>query len=126
MKTEKRLFGDFGENIAVKFLEKNNYKILDRNFFCKFGEIDIVCSKFSEKFNREELFFVEVKTRTEKDKIIYPELAVDFSKKIKLQRTAEIYLKNKKYKYIFYSFSCLAIIINKNKKKAKIKFFERI
>lgn len=126
MKTEKRQFGDFGEKIACSFLIKNGYKIIETNFDCKYGEIDVICSKFFVDKNREELFFVEVKTRSINDYINYPENAVDYFKKIKLDRTAQIYLNKKRIKYIFYSFSCLAIIIDKKNNKARIKFFERI
>lgn len=126
MKTEKRQFGDIGEKIAIKFLIKKGYKIVDLNFNCKYGEIDIICSKFFSIKNREELFFVEVKTRSFKNYNNYPENAVDYFKKIKLNRTAQIYLNKKRIKYIFYSFSCLAIIIDKENNKANIKFFERI
>ena len=34
--------GKFGEDVAVKYLKQNGYKILDRNFSCKRGELDIV------------------------------------------------------------------------------------
>ena len=120
MKTEKRKFGDFGEKIACNFLINRGYKIIETNFSTKYGEIDIVVSK------NNELFFVEVKTRSIKDYINYPENAVDYFKKIKLQRTAEIFLNKRKFGYVFYSFSCLAIIIDKESNKASIKFFERI
>lgn len=49
--------GNFGENEAVKYLEKKGYEILNRNFRCRFGEIDIIC-----KLN-EYIVFVEVKYR---------------------------------------------------------------
>jgi len=120
MKTEKRIFGDFGEKIACKFLISRGYKIVETNFSTKYGELDIIASK------DDELFFVEVKTRTVKDYINYPENAVDYFKKIKLERTAEIYLNKKRIKRVFYSFSCLAIIVDNFTNKAKIKFFERI
>ncbi len=120
MKTEKRKFGDFGERIACNFLIKKGYKIIETNFFCKYGELDIIVSK------NNELFFVEVKTRSIKDYVNYPENAVDYFKKIKLQRTAEVYLNKKRIKSIFYSFSVIAIIIDMNNKMAKIKFFERV
>lgn len=120
MKTDKRIFGDFGEKLACEFLIKRGYKIIETNFSCKYGEIDIVVSK------EEELFFVEVKTRLVKDYINYPENAVDYFKKIKLDRAAQIYLNKKRIKRVFYSFSVVAIIVDGGNNKARIKFFERV
>jgi putative endonuclease len=53
-KTQKT--GEIGENIAVKFLMKHNFLILNRNYTKKWGEIDIV----AEKSNK--LYFIEVKS----------------------------------------------------------------
>lgn len=120
MKTEKRKFGDFGEFLASKFLINRGYKIVETNFNTKFGEIDIIAYK------NNEMFFVEVKTRNINEYQNYPENAVSYDKKIKLDRTAQIFLNKRKYGYVFYSFSCIAIIIDKYNNKAKIKFFEKI
>ena len=49
--------GKLGEDLAVKYLEENRYKILERNFECRQGEIDIIALK------NKELIFIEVKTR---------------------------------------------------------------
>ncbi len=49
--------GDKGENLAVKFLISKGYKILNRNFRCPFGEIDVIASKDGV------IVFVEVKFR---------------------------------------------------------------
>ncbi len=51
--------GKWGESLACKYLEASNYKIVDRNFLCNQGEIDIV----AKDMNRKELVFFEVKTR---------------------------------------------------------------
>jgi len=53
-KTQKT--GEIGENIAVKFLVKHGYTIIDRNYTKKWGEIDIVAEK------HEKLYFIEVKS----------------------------------------------------------------
>src|SRR5213076_3381438 len=54
--------GTRGENLACRFLKKNGYKILYRNFRGRTGgEIDVVCR------DRDTLVFVEVKTRTRED-----------------------------------------------------------
>ena len=39
---EKKLTGDMGEDFAVKYFEKRGYKILERNFHSRYGEIDII------------------------------------------------------------------------------------
>src|ERR1043165_6409374 len=54
--------GARGENLACRFLRKNGYKILYRNFKGRTGgEIDVVCR------DRDTLVFVAVKTRTSED-----------------------------------------------------------
>ncbi len=55
-KTNKRSLGDIGENVACVFLEKHGFKIIERNYLKKWGELDIVAQKGSV------VHFVEVKT----------------------------------------------------------------
>ena len=54
--TEKQKIGKIGEDYACLYLEKNGYKILDRNYLKKWGEIDIVARK------DKKIHFVEVKS----------------------------------------------------------------
>ena len=54
--TEKQKIGRIGEDCACEYLRKNGYKILDRNYLKKWGEIDIV-AKMGKKIH-----FVEVKS----------------------------------------------------------------
>lgn len=56
----KKIIGKIGEDKSVEYLENENYEIINRNYFCKFGEIDIIAMDKSSK----ELVFIEVKTRT--------------------------------------------------------------
>ncbi len=44
-RTEKRKFGDLGENIACNFLKKRGFEILEKNYLRKWGEIDIVARR---------------------------------------------------------------------------------
>lgn len=54
--TEKQKIGQIGEDCACKYLEKCGFKILERNYLKKWGEIDIVAKKGNK------LHFVEVKS----------------------------------------------------------------
>ena len=59
MTTQKstRPFGAYGEQLAVNHLQHNQYQIINRNWRCKHGEIDIIATKGNI------LVFVEVRTR---------------------------------------------------------------
>jgi len=117
---DKMQFGRLGEDIACNFLINKGYIVILRNFYTKFGEIDIICSKSNE------LFFVEVKTRSNSILRNYPENAVSYKKQQSMSRAAEIYLKRKRIYNTMYSFSVVAIILNLRTRKAGIKFFEKI
>ena len=54
--TERQKIGQIGEDLACEFLEKTGYKIVDRNYLKKWGEIDIVAK------NNKKIHFVEVKS----------------------------------------------------------------
>jgi len=82
-----KLTGACGEDAACSFLKKNKYKIIDRNYRCAYGEIDIIAKK------GEDLVFVEVKTRSS-DKFGTPAQAVTYYKKQNIVRTAQFYLMN--------------------------------
>lgn len=85
--------GKSGENIVLNYLKKNSYKIIDKNYKNKIGEIDIIAF---DKTN-EELVFIEVKSRTSLE-FGLPSEAVDFRKQNKIRITASLFLiKNKKY-----------------------------
>lgn len=64
-----RSAGKLGENFAAEYLRKKGYKILQRNFHTKFGEIDIIA------LDGKTLVFIEVKTRWSKE-FGYPEESV--------------------------------------------------
>lgn len=78
--------GSRGETFAVSLLESNGYKVIERNFRCKFGEIDIIAQKDGI------LIYVEVKTR-KSFKFGLPEEAVTKRKIRKIARIGELYQK---------------------------------
>lgn len=77
--------GKKGEDIAVEFLEKQNYNILDRNFICRQGEIDVIA------LDRNYVVFVEIKSRTSTE-FGLPSEAVTKTKLKHMVKSAEYYL----------------------------------
>ncbi len=55
---KRHQIGKLGEDLAVKYLEQIGYKVIERNFECRQGEIDIIA------LDKNEIVFIEVKTRT--------------------------------------------------------------
>lgn len=107
MKHFNKDIGNLGESIAEKYLLSIGYIILAKNFRCKIGEIDIIGK------DKNYFCFVEVKTRHSK-KYGEPCEAVNYSKKIKIYKTANIYiLKNNLYNCNF-RFDIVEILLNQN------------
>ena len=99
----KRIIGGYKEDIATEYLIEHGYKIIDRNFSCKSGEIDIVAK------DKEYLCFIEVKYR-ENNKYGDALEAINYKKQQKLFKCANIYIMaNKLVENLNYRFDVVAI-----------------
>ena len=85
----RRHIGESGEALAVKFLKKNGYKIIEQNYRCKLGEIDIIAR------DGRVLAFIEVKARRTGE-FGGPKWAVTPKKQRKISMVALEYLKKTK------------------------------
>lgn len=101
--------GKQGEKIAANYLKKNGYKIVERNYHCKFGEIDIIA------LNKDILSFIEIKTRSSREHIP-PEFAVTKHKQDKIKRSAALYLGKHGIENRDCRFDIVAITLEKGKK----------
>ena len=82
---DKDELGLWGEELAVRELRRRDYRILERRWSCRLGEIDTVA------LDGEVLVFVEVKTRR-REHLFSPIEAVDWKKQRKLLQLADAYL----------------------------------
>lgn len=80
-----RALGQYGESLAAAYLEHRGYRILERNFRCPLGEIDLVAA------DAEYVVFVEVKTR-QPNAPLHPSLSVTARKRTKVRKLGEYYL----------------------------------
>ena len=77
------------EEAAVDYLQTRGLKIIERNYRCRFSEIDIIGK------DDEYLVFIEVKYRSD-SRYGYGAEAVNFSKQEKIRRGAQYYLNEKR------------------------------
>ena len=82
----KRLIGDKGERKVARLYVTKGYKIIARNFFCKYGELDIVVQK------GDTVVIVEVKTRKNNNYADAKDF-VDFKKQNRIIKTTDIFLQ---------------------------------
>lgn len=85
----KRKTGSEYEGLAAKWLENHGYRIVERNYRCSQGEIDLIAEKDGY------LVFVEVKYRRTGQKGD-PAEAVDYRKQKKISKVAEYYCWKKR------------------------------
>ena len=129
-KKHRQSVGKLGEDIASLFLMKHEFKILERNYLKKWGEIDIIAKK------NGALRFIEVKTVSrenirnvsqetlESDR---PEENVHARKMERLYRTIQSYLAEKDVSgETLWQMDIVAVFLDVGNKEAKIRFTENV
>lgn len=99
--------GNLGEELAANFLVARGYRILERNFRCKGGEVDIIARDPGDK----SLVFVEVKTRRG---LTYgvPQLAVTPIKQRQISKAALTWLSKNRLHDTNARFDVIAILLH--------------
>ncbi|MGE5633481.1 MAG: YraN family protein [Caulobacteraceae bacterium] len=104
---KNKLLGAYGEDTACKYLENSGYRVLERNFSCRTGEIDIIAAQ------GDTIVFIEVKTRTS-DRFGMPSEAVSTSKQQKLVKTALFYMQSRKLFDYMSRFDVLEVFVDED------------
>ncbi|MBI4753752.1 YraN family protein [Candidatus Desantisbacteria bacterium] len=103
MTLERIKFGQDGEEKAAKYLLKQGVKILEKNYRCGYGEIDIIAK------DKDTLVFVEVKTR-KTSTYLSPLLAVNKQKQFQISKVAVHYLIEKKIQEMPCRFDVVTVV----------------
>lgn len=117
MKNFNKDIGILGEKISTDYLRINGHKILDKNFKCRKGEIDIISIKDSL------IVFTEVKSRFF---ISFgkPREAITYTKQLNIINSAKYYIfKNNLYNYNI-RFDVIEIILDLNSTKYNLNHIE--
>lgn len=107
----RKMLGNIGEEIAVRYLEDKGYQILARNYYCRQGEIDLIV--FREVVEGGEIVFVEVKTISN---LAFgaAEYRIDRKKQARIRYTAREYLAEQERYYEVIRFDGLFIFRKEN------------
>jgi len=118
MKIYNRKTGQSGEKIAAEYLSGKNYKIVERNFSTRFGEIDIIC------YDGNILVFVEVKTKIGHD-FGEPEEMINKNKLGRVRRMGEWYMTEKKLDCPC-RVDVVAVVLDKDNKVERLDHYEAV
>lgn len=118
---KKQTIGKFGEDVACDYLRKNEYQILERNFSCSQGEIDIVAYDASTN----EVVFFEVKTRTSFN-YGFPSEAVNKMKQRHILNSVKYYLYCKGLEDKFVRIDVIEIVIDTTHFKYKLNHLKNV
>jgi len=136
-RTEKRIVGDIGEDLACRFLINKGWKLLERNYLKKCGEVDLILED-----QDSVLHFIEVKTvsvdlfgniagnvnhETNLVCRMRPEENIHQRKLERVIRTANVYLLSKKISQeTKWQIDAVIIHLDRGNRKSKIKLLENI
>ena len=110
----RKKIGQWGEKLAGDFLAKRGFEIIEQNYYCQEGEVDIVAKK------DEEFWFIEVKTRLS-TACGEPEEAVDQAKEEKMAQVALDYLAKKEIVVDTWQLGLVSVkVINKERVKLRL------
>ena len=128
MSKSRKELGDLGEEIAKNYFLEQGFKVVERNYWKKFGEIDLILKK------EQNIFFVEVKTGDSFEGFSRSLDHLNYKKVLKFKRIVEFYLKEKKLDYFKNSFGHkellkyhlwgAVVLINKKTKSAFIRIIK--
>ena len=119
MKKFNNSIGTHCKRLARKFLERSNYKIIQYNFSCRYGEVDIIA------LDKDVLCFIEVKSRFS---LLYgsPREAVTCFKLKKLYKCAEFFILKHNISNINCRIDVIEVYFNYNNNLSKINHLKNV
>jgi putative endonuclease len=113
MTKERLILGKVGEDLARKRLKDLGYRVLETNYRCPLGEIDLIAR------DGDTLVFVEIKTRRNQPSSLAKE-GVHKRKQVQLSKVALAYMKHKNLWGAKARFDVVAIGVSDGKKEVEI------
>ncbi|MFH1645610.1 MAG: YraN family protein [Candidatus Omnitrophota bacterium] len=108
----RKHLGKLAEDIAVKYVRRDGLKIIDRNFTCRFGEIDVIA------VDLDEIVFIEVRS-LRGSFFTDPAGSINFLKIKKLRKSAFVWYSLSKIVETNFRFDVIAIVFSKTDGKVE-------
>jgi putative endonuclease len=105
----KKDLGAAGEDAARRFLRREGFRIIAKNYRCPLGEIDLIA------LDGETIVFVEVKTRSSDD-TADPENSIGSRKQTQLTRVARYWLHQHRYPDRPYRFDAVSVVLGPDRR----------
>jgi putative endonuclease len=112
VKSQKQILGVEGERIAEGYLKKKGFTLLERNYRCPVGELDLIA------LDRRVIVFVEVKTRSD-DRFGVPLESVHRRKQQKMIKAALFFLAQRRFQDRETRFDVVGITFEDRKPKVE-------
>ena len=109
--------GNYGESLAESYLVSLGVLIIDKNFKCKQGEIDLICR------DGNYITFIEVKTRYS-SQFGTPADSVTYKKQRKIFKTAQFYIMINMLRNINFRFDVIEVILNTSDNRYNISIIK--
>lgn len=117
--TYQKQIGDIGEKIAEDYLVEKGYRVLDRKYITRFGELDLVT------LDRDCVVFIEVKTRTSTT-FGAPEDSITPAKLERLEKAGLIWMQANPSAPDDWRIDAVAILLDSHQQPLEIRHFSNI
>lgn len=104
----KQVIGKYGEDLAASFLKDRGYSVIERNWRCSIGEIDLIAR------NKNFLVFVEVKTRNGSG-FGHPFEAITAKKVLRMRRLSAKWVADHNLQELNLRLDAIAVLISGGK-----------
>jgi len=115
MSRRNKDIGDWGEKKALEFLKRQGFEIIEQNYYTTVGEIDIVAKI------RDDIYFIEVKTRTQV--YLANDLSITPNKLRKFKKTVNHYCYKRGVEGVGLVIAGLIVYVKKQEKRIKFRLF---
>lgn len=114
----RRQTGQLGEQLACRLLEESGYAILERNWRCRTGELDIVAEQ------EGVLIFIEVRTRKSVNRFGTPAESVERRKQSRIRQIARVYMTMNSFHEKPVRFDVITVMLERDNSLQRIEHYE--